>query len=98
VRYANVLFYVDDPHAVAATRTVHRAYMADLLVQGKLAAGGPFADLAGALFIYEAASAAEAERLAAQDPYTLAGLIREHTIRPWQLVYSDPSLLARPPG
>jgi hypothetical protein len=35
MRYVNILFYVDDPDAVAATRTVHRAYMADLLHQGK---------------------------------------------------------------
>src|SRR5262245_39595300 len=98
MRYANVLFYVDDPDAVAGTRTVHRAYMADLLHQGKLAAGGPFQDLTGALFIYEAESAAEAERFAAEDPYTLAGLIKEHTIRPWTLIYSDPSLLVQPPG
>ena len=59
MRYANVLFYVADPDAVAAARPVHRAYMADLKRQGKLAAGGPFDDLTGALFIYEAESAEE---------------------------------------
>ena len=42
MRYANVLFYVADPDAVAAARPVHRAYMADLKRQGKLAAGGPY--------------------------------------------------------
>jgi uncharacterized protein YciI len=51
VRYANLLFYVADPDAVAAARPVHRAYMADLKRQGKLAAGGPLDDLTGALFI-----------------------------------------------
>jgi uncharacterized protein YciI len=71
MRYVNVLKYVDDPDAVAATRTVHRAYMADLLHQGKLAAGGPFEDLTGAFFIYEAQSAEEVERYAADDPYTI---------------------------
>ena len=98
MRFVNVLFYVDDADAVAATRPVHRAYMASLLEQGKLAAGGPFEDLTGALFIYEADSAEEAERFASDDPYTVAGLIKEHTIRPWHLVYSDPSLLKQPAG
>jgi uncharacterized protein len=97
MRYANVLLYVADPDAVAAKRPVHRAYMADLKRQGKLAAGGPFDDLTGALFIYEAESAEEAERFAAEDPYTHAGLIKKHTIRPWRLIYSNPSLLAEPP-
>ena len=41
-------------------------------------------------------SAEEAERFAAEDPYTHAGLIKEHTIRPWRLIYSNPSLLAEP--
>jgi uncharacterized protein len=75
VRYANVLFYVADPDAVAAARPVHRAYMADLKRQGKLAAGGPFDDLTGALFIDEAESTDEAERFAAEDPNTHARLI-----------------------
>jgi uncharacterized protein len=97
MRYANVLCYVADPDAVAAARPVHRACMADLKRQSKLAAGGPFDDLTGALFIYEAESVEEAERFAAEDPYTHAGLIKEHTIRPWRLIYSNPSLLAQPP-
>ena len=96
MRYANLLFYVADPDAVAAARPVHRAYMADLKRQGKLAAGGPFDDLTGALFIDEAESTDEAERFAAEDPYTHAGLIKEHTIRPWRLIYSNPSLLEEP--
>jgi uncharacterized protein YciI len=49
-----------------------------------------------ALFIYEAESAEEAERFAAEDPYTHAGLIKEHTIRPWRLIYPTPALLAEP--
>jgi uncharacterized protein len=84
------------PDAVAAARPVHRAYMADLKRQGEVAAGGPFGDLTGALFLYEAESAEEAERFAAEDPYTHAGLIKEHTIRPWRLIYSNLSLLAEP--
>ena len=98
MKYANYIRYIDDQDAIARIRPTHRAYLADLLAQGKLAAAGPFTDGAGALFIYEAASADVAEELAAKDPYTVGGVIAEHTIEPWQLVYSNTSLLQQPPG
>jgi uncharacterized protein len=98
MKYANFIRYVDDQDAIAAIRPAHRAYLAGLLTEGKLAAAGPFANGAGALFIYEADSAQVAEEFAAKDPYTIGGVIKEHTIEPWQLVYSNISLLQRPPG
>lgn len=98
MKYANYIRYVDDQEAIAAIRPTHRAYLAGLLAEGKLAAAGPFADGAGALFIYEADSAEAAEEFAAKDPYTIGGVIKEHTIEPWQLVYSNISLLQQPPG
>ena len=98
MKYANYIRYVDDQEAIAAIRPTHRAYLAGLLAEGKLAAAGPFADGAGALFIYEADSAEAAEEFAAKDPYTIGGVIKEHTIEPWQLVYSNTSLLQQPRG
>ena len=98
MKYANYIRYVDDQEAIAAIRPTHRAYLAGLLAEGKLAAAGPFADGAGALFIYEADSAGAAEEFAAKDPYTIGGVIKEHTIEPWQLVYSNTSLLQQPRG
>lgn len=98
MKYANYIRYVDDQEAIAAIRPTHRAYLAGLLAEGKLAAAGPFADGAGALFIYEADSAEAAEEFAAKDPYTIGGVIKEHTIEPWQVVYSNTSLLQQPPG
>lgn len=98
MKYANYIRYVDDQESIAAIRPTHRAYLAGLLAEGKLAAAGPFADGAGALFIYEADSAEAAEEFAAKDPYTIGGVIKEHTIEPWQLVYSNTSLLQQPPG
>jgi uncharacterized protein len=98
MKYADYIRYVDDQEAIAAIRPAHRAYLAGLLAEGKLAAAGPFADGAGALFIYEADSAEVAAELAATDPYTIGGVIKEHTIEPWQLVYSNTSLLQQPPG
>lgn len=98
MKYANYIRYVDDQKAIAAIRPAHRAYLAGLLAEGKLAAAGPFADGSGALFIYEADSAEIAEEFAAKDPYTIGGVIKEYTIEPWQLVYSNTSLLQQPPG
>ena len=98
MKYANYIRYADDQKAIAAIRPAHRAYLATLLERGNLAAAGPFLDGAGALFIYEAASADIAEQFAAEDPYTTGGVIKEHTIEPWQLVYSNPALLEQPPA
>jgi uncharacterized protein len=96
VKYANYIRYVDDQKAIAAIRPAHRAYLATLLEKGSLAAAGPFFDGTGALFIYEAASADIAEQFAAEDPYTIGGVIKEHTIEPWDLVYSNTALLEQP--
>ena len=98
MKYANYIRYIDDQKAIAAIRPAHRAYLATLLGKGNLAAAGPFLDGAGALFIYEAGSADIAERFAAEDPYTIGGVIKGHTIEPWQLVYSNPALLEQPPA
>jgi uncharacterized protein len=93
MKYANYIRYIEDQDAIAAIRPAHRQYLAGLLAEGRLAAAGPFADGRGALFIYEADTGAAAEDFAARDPYTLGGVIREHTIEPWELVYSNTSLL-----
>jgi len=89
---SNYIHYIDDASAVAATRPAHREYMKWLLDTGRLAAGGPFEDGTGALFVYEVDSPAEAQRIAADDPYTAAGVIKDHTLRPWHVVYADPTL------
>ncbi len=46
---------------------------AELFAEGKLAAGGPFTDGSGALFIYAADSLAAAEGIVAADPYQIGG-------------------------
>ena len=76
----------------------HRAYLHGLLERGQLAAAGPFADGRGALFIYEADDIDAARGLAEADPYTLGGVIKQQTITPWTLVYSNPVLLQQPEG
>jgi len=98
MKFANYISYVDDQDAVAAIRPTHRAYLHGLLERGQLAAAGPFADGRGALFIYEASDIDAARGLAAADPYTLGGVIKQQTITPWTLVYSNPGLLQQPAG
>jgi uncharacterized protein YciI len=94
VLVSNYIHYVDDLDAVAAARPVHRAYMKRLDEEGRLAAGGPFEDGTGALFVYRVDSVDEAGQIAADDPYTAAGVIKDHTLQPWHVVYADPTLLS----
>jgi uncharacterized protein len=96
MKFANHIQYIDDQAAVAAIRPTHRAYLHVLLDNGQLAAAGPFADGSGALFIYEADDIDAARGLAEADPYTLGGVIKQQTITPWVLVYSNPGLLEQP--
>ena len=83
-------------NAIAAIRPIHRAYLAGLLERGRLAVAGLFDDGAGAPFVYEAESMETAKKFAAEDPYTLAGVIRNQTVHPWNLVYSNTALLRQP--
>ena len=96
MKFANYIHYIDDQAAVAAIRPTHRAHLHGLLDNGQLAAAGPFADGTGALFIYEADDIDAARGLAEADPYTLGGVIKQQTITPWVLVYSNPGLLEQP--
>src|SRR5215470_4069022 len=96
MKFANYIRYVENQDAVAAIRSAHRAYLHGLLEVGQLAAAGPFADGSGALFIYEAGDIDTARGLAEVDPYTLGGVIKQQTITPWDLVYSNPALRRQP--
>src|SRR5215470_9011715 len=98
MKFANYISYVEDQDAVAAIRPTHRAYLHGLLERGQLAAAGPFADGSGALFIYEADDIDTARGLAEADPYTVGGAIKQQTITPWTLVYSNTELLKQPEG
>jgi uncharacterized protein len=98
MKFANYIRYIDDQDAISAIRPTHRSYLAGLLEHGQLAAAGPFLDGSGALFIYEADTIDAARELAAADPYTVGGVIKQQTITPWQLVYSNTDLLEQPPA
>ena len=86
-KFAAILTF-GDPAKIAETRPRHRAYLEQLLAAGKLHASGPWTDDTGALLIYEAADAAEAQALLDADPYTDAGAIATVQLKEWKRVYA----------
>ncbi|MBY0233080.1 MAG: YciI family protein [Gemmataceae bacterium] len=92
MRFPAVIEYIQDADKVQSVRPAHRAYLSRLLAEGKLAACGPFTDGWGALIVYEAATAEEAEALLRADPFHEAGIFVEWTIRPWNPVMANREL------
>ena len=84
--------YVTDKERIQTIRPAHRAYLTSLLSKGKLAISGPFLDDYGALIVYEADSAEEAETLLKGDPFHAAGIFVRWTIRPWNPVMANREL------
>jgi hypothetical protein len=68
-------------------RPAHRAYLQDLLAQGKLVTSGPWADDSGALLIYEVADEQEMRAIIAADPYTEAGVVEVTLLREWTPIF-----------
>jgi uncharacterized protein YciI len=75
-------------------RRDHLAFLDGLNERGALKFAGPFLDAEGkpngSLVVIEAANRKEAEELAANDPYALAGLFASVDIRPWNWVFNKP--------
>ncbi|MDP9354821.1 MAG: YciI family protein [Chloroflexota bacterium] len=70
------------------TRPRHRAYLQQLLAEGKLHESGPWADDSGALIIYEAADQTEAQALLDADPYTAVdGIITAVRLLEWNRTF-----------
>jgi uncharacterized protein YciI len=88
-----VLICTDKPDSLAlrlATRPAHLAWLETVVVKG----AGPFLDDAGnpngSLVIIEAKDKAEAEAIAARDPYAVAGLFASVEVRPWKWLIKNP--------
>jgi uncharacterized protein YciI len=92
MKFVNYAMYIQDQAKVAELRPAHRQYMARLLLEGKLAAAGPFADGSGGLFIYEAQTPEEAEILVAGDPYVQGGAFASREIKAWNVVNANADL------
>ncbi len=92
MKFAAVIEYVQDKDKIQTLRPVHRQYLAQLRESGQLAASGPFTDDWGALIIYEAASAADAEKLLQGDPFHHNGIFVRWVMRPWNPVIANREL------
>jgi uncharacterized protein YciI len=75
-------------------RPAHVDYLNALNASGKLKFAGPFlgddGKPVGSLVAFEVADRAEAEALAAGDPYAKAGLFASVEISPWNWVFNAP--------
>jgi uncharacterized protein YciI len=89
MKFAAVIEYSQDHAKVQALRPTHRQYLTELRQRGQLAAAGPFTDNSGALIIYEAANAAEAEQLLQGDPFHHNGIFLRYVLRPWNPVMAN---------
>lgn len=62
---------------------IHKAYLQELIHEGKIYAKGPFTDHSGGLVIYKADSFEEAKKLAENDPAVLQGY-RKLILKEWK--------------
>ena len=85
-KFVALLEFTDQEALRLKTRPTHREYLRSLFDQGKLAMSGPWVDDTGAMLIYEAADADEAERLRDADPYRAAGVIADARLKEWRVV------------
>lgn len=76
-------FYLmrDAPDRVDSAAPEHAAYWRDRGLGHYL--GGPFADRSGGLITFDVASAAEAERLVADDPFVREDLLEGRWVKEW---------------
>ena len=85
-----VLTCVDHPNALErrmSVREAHLAYVREHIAMVRLA--GPLlddaGDMAGSMFIIEAADRAAVEAFSAADPYRLANVFASVEVRPWKV-------------
>jgi uncharacterized protein YciI len=92
MKFAAVIEYIQDKEKIESHRPAHRRYLTSLLQQGRLAISGPFTDGYGALIVYEADSAQEAEEILKGDPFHAQGIFVRWEVRPWNPVMANREL------
>jgi uncharacterized protein YciI len=92
MKFAAVIEYTQDKEKTEELRPAHRQYLRSLLAKGQLAITGPFTDGPGALIVYEANTAEEAEALLKGDPFHDGAIFVKWTIRPWNPVMANREL------
>ena len=95
MKFAAIAAYAHDSSSIAKARPAHREYLTGLQQQGKLVISGPFSDDRGGLLVYEADTAAEVEKLIAEDPFATEGVFVSWEIRAWNVVFVNRELLCR---
>jgi len=93
MKFAAIIEYIQDKAKIAEIRPTHRQYLTSLKEKGQLVACGPFTDDSGALIVYEAPSAADAEKLVQGDPFNKGGVFVKWQLRPWNVVMANRELL-----
>jgi len=73
-------------------RPAHLANLEPLNRQGKVLLAGPFTDQTGSLIIIEASSLEEAQKFAAEDPYTVHGIFERVEVHPFHQVLPEPPI------
>jgi uncharacterized protein YciI len=95
MKYAAIVKYTPDVSTIAKARPAHRQYLTGLQEQGKLVISGPFADDGGGLLVYEAETLQQVETMISEDPFAIHGVFLSWEIRPWNVIFVSPSLLAK---
>ncbi len=91
--FAAVIQYGSDKSKIAEIRPSHRQYLLSLRDAGKMAINGPFGDDSGALIVYSAETKEDVESMIQADPFAKAGVFATWTIRQWNPVFINRSLL-----
>lgn len=82
--YAVNYFYNDDKETQDALRADHRAWLREQLVSGNLLASGPLvSEESIALLIWCSEDIESLSGLLNQDPFNIAGVVKEVTITEW---------------
>ncbi|ONI72948.1 hypothetical protein ALI144C_44070 [Actinosynnema sp. ALI-1.44] len=77
--------YTTDRDKLAAVRPAHRDYLRELVDQGIVVAGGPWADDLGGFVVYQVEDRAQLDKVLADDPYTTEGVVAERAVREWKI-------------
>ena len=82
MKFVALIEYNENADQMGTAGPRHHDYLHGLLDSGQLFAAGPFAEKAGALWVYEAETLEQAEDKVRDDPYNAAGVFSTWRIQP----------------
>lgn len=93
--YACIMDYGDKAE-IQRVRPKHRAYLLNLIAEGKVISAGTLLQPDdGGLFLYEASSLEAAQQMVDDDPYILEGCITRHRLREYEIHGANGALLRK---